>query len=207
MRIASKSLVSAERSWNEGRIYLHLLQHGLRSRFEGFLLRLDQFDVETEGLQLANEHVERFRQARRERRVALHDRFVDLRASSDVVRLRGEQLLKDVRRAIRFERPDLHFSKPLAAELRLAAERLLRDERVRPDRTRVDLVVDQVRQLQHVDVADGHVLLERVARHAVEELRLAALRQTRAIEPVLDLVLRRAVKDRRREVETERMPG
>src|SRR5215471_17789535 len=141
MRIASKSLVSAEGSWNEGRIYLHLLQHGLRSRFEGFLLRLDQFDVETEGLQLADEHVERFRQARRERRVALHDRFVDLRASGHVVRLRGEELLKDVRRAICFERPDLHFSKPLAAELRLAAERLLRDERVRSDRTRVDLLV------------------------------------------------------------------
>src|SRR5215471_6663432 len=205
MRIASKSLVSAERSWNEGRIYLHLLQHGLRSRFEGFLLGLDQLDVETQRLQLANEHVERFGQARRERRVALHNRFVDLRAPRHVVRLGSEELLENVRRAVSLERPHLHLAEPLSAELRLAAERLLRDERVRPDRPRVDLVVDQVRQLQHVDVADGDVLLERLARHAVEEPRLAALRQTRAIEPVLDLVLRRAVEHRRREVEAERV--
>src|SRR5204862_284362 len=74
-----------------------------------------------------------FRPPRRERRVALDDRFVDLCAARDVVRLRGEQFLEDVRRAVGFERPDLHFAEPLPAELRLAAERLLRDERVRPD--------------------------------------------------------------------------
>src|SRR5882724_10591306 len=62
-------------------------------------------------------------------------------------------------------------------------------------------------ELQHVDVADGHVLLERVAGHPVEQRRLAALRQARAIEPVLDLHLRGAVEDRRREVEAERMRG
>ena len=66
--------------------------------------------------------------------------------------------------AVGLERPHFHFAEPLAAELRLAAERLLGDERVRSDRPRVDLVVDQVRQLQHVDVADGDVLLELVAR-------------------------------------------
>src|SRR5688572_9050 len=111
----------------------------------------------------------------------------------------------DVRGAIGLQRPDLHLAEALAAELRLAAERLLRDQRVRPDRSRVDLVVDQVRQLQHVDVADGDVLLERLAGHAVVEQRLAALRQPRLLEPVLDLALGGAVEDRRREVEAERM--
>jgi hypothetical protein len=48
-----------------------------------------------------------------------------------------------VRRAVRFERPHFHFSEPLSAELRLAAQRLLGDERVRPDGSRVDLVVDK----------------------------------------------------------------
>src|SRR5262249_46926048 len=105
------------------------------------------------------------------------------------------------------ERPDLHFAEALAAELRLAAERLLRDERVRPDRARVDLVVDQVRQLEHVDVAHRHVLLERHARHAVVKARLAAARQARSLEPLLDLALGRAVEDRRREVQAERVRG
>jgi hypothetical protein len=112
-----------------------------------------------------------------------------------------------VRRAVGLERPDLHLAEPLAAELRLAAERLLGDERVRPDRPRVDLVVDQVRQLQHVDVADRHVLLERLAGHAVEELRLAALRQPRLLEPALDLAFGRAVEDGRREPQAERVRG
>src|SRR5437773_5985351 len=188
MRIASKSLVSAPRSWNEGRIYLDLLQNWLRSCFRRqLLLRLHELHVQTERLELADEHVERFGQARRERRVALDDRLVNLGAARHIVGLRGEELLQDVRRAVRLERPDLHLSEPLSAELRLAAERLLRDERVRPDRARMDLVVDQVRQLQHVDVADRDVLLERLAGHAVVQLRLAALRQARAIEPALDL--------------------
>jgi hypothetical protein len=36
----------------------------------------------------------------------------------------------------------------------------------------VDLVVDQVVQLEHVDVADRRLLLERLAGAAVEELAL-----------------------------------
>src|SRR5262245_56975835 len=136
---------------------------GFRGRHLGWRPRLrpHQLDVQAERLELADEDVERLGQSGLERSVALDDRFVDLRPSRHVVRLGGEQLLEDVRRAVGLERPDLHLAEALAAELRLAAERLLRDERVRSDGARVDLVVDQVRQLQHVDVADGDVLFER----------------------------------------------
>src|SRR5204862_7247743 len=51
------------------------------------------------------------------------DLLVNLGAAIDVVRLRREQLLQDVRCAISFERPNFHFAEALAAELRLAAER------------------------------------------------------------------------------------
>ena len=143
-----------------------------------------------------------------ERRVALDDRLVDLRAAGHIVGLRGEQLLEDVRRAVGFERPDFHFPEPLAAELRLAAERLLGDQRVRPDRARVDLVVHQVRQLQHVDVADGDVLLELVARSC---RRTACVlppvgRPARSSQFLISFS-RRAVEHRRREVEAERVRG
>ena len=58
----------------------------------------------------------------------------------------------------------------LAAELRLASQRLLRDQRVRAGRTRVHLVVHQVVQLQHVHVvADRHRALELVAGAAVAQ--------------------------------------
>src|SRR5678815_4900976 len=59
-----------------------------RRRFGRTLLRRNQLDVQTERLQLADEHVERLRQTRRERRIALDDRFVDLGATGDVVGLR-----------------------------------------------------------------------------------------------------------------------
>ena len=74
-----------------------------------------------------------------------------------------------------------HFSKALSAELRLTAERLLRDQRVRSDGTGVDLVVDQVRELQHVDVSHRHLLLERHARHAVVERRFSRSRQAASV--------------------------
>src|SRR5262245_27668022 len=60
------------------------------------LLPLDQLDVQAKALQLANEHVERLGNARREVRLSLHDGLVNLRPSLDVVGLRRQQLLKDV---------------------------------------------------------------------------------------------------------------
>ena len=93
-----------------------------------------------------------------------------------VVALDGEELLERVRGAVRFHRPHLHLAEALPAELRLATQRLLRDERVGADRTRVDLVVDQVVELEHVHHAHGHLLIEGLAGAAVEEHRLPARR-------------------------------
>ena len=85
----------------------------------------------------------------------------------------------DVRGAVRLERPHFHLSETLAAELRLAGERLLRDERVRSDAPRVDLVVHEVRELQHVDLADGDRRRERLAAAAVAQPDLAERRDAR----------------------------
>src|SRR5262245_61519018 len=94
IRMASKSLVSAERSWKLGRIYLDLLENRLRSDFNWLLLCLHQLDIQTERLELADEDVERLGQARRKRRVALDDGFVNLRSAGHIVRLGGEELLE-----------------------------------------------------------------------------------------------------------------
>ena len=67
-----------------------------------------------------------------ERVVAADDRLVDLGASRHVVGLDGQHLLQRVGRAVSLERPHLHFAEALAAELGLAAERLLGDEAVGP---------------------------------------------------------------------------
>src|SRR5260370_1594332 len=163
------------------------------------LLPLHQLDVQAERLQLADEHVERLRHARLNTRFTFYDGLVNLCAAIDGLRLRREQLLQDVRWAVRFQRPDFHFAEALAAELCLAAERLLRDERVRPDAAGMDLVVDKVRQLKHVDVADSDRLVELVTAHAVEEVDLAGVRKTCDFEQMADFRLARAVEYRRGE--------
>jgi len=43
----------------------------------------------------------------------------------------------------------------------------------------VNLVVDKMRQLEHVDVADRYRLIELVSGHTVEEVDLAGVRQAR----------------------------
>src|SRR5690242_14514903 len=151
-----------------------------------------EVDVDREGADLLHEHVERLRHAGLDLVLALHDVLVDLRASLRVVRLDGEHLLERVGRAVRLQRPHLHLAEALAAELRLAAQRLLGDQGVRPRRARVHLVVDQVMELEDVHVAHGHRAVERVSRAAVEERDLTAPRKARELEHVLDLLLGRA---------------
>src|SRR5919197_849803 len=129
----------------------------------------EDVDVERERLHLLQQHLEGLRNRRLGDVLALDDRLVRLDAADRVVGLDRQHLLQRVGGAVGLERPDLHLTEALAAELRLAAERLLRDERVRPGGARVDLVVHEVEQLQDVHVADGDRLLVRLARLAVEE--------------------------------------
>ena len=74
---------------------------------------------------------ERDRGAGLEDVLVLDHRLVDLGPAVDVVGLDGQELLQDVRGAVGLERPHLHLAEALAAEARLAAQRLLRDQRVR----------------------------------------------------------------------------
>ena len=119
---------------------------------------------------------------------------------------------KRVSRAVGFERPDFHFAETLAAVLRLAAQRLLRDERVRTDRAGVDLVRHQVAELHHVDVADDDFLIESVAGAAVD--RAAPCRFPdpgeafflfRVVQILADFRFRDSVEHRRRDLEAERL--
>ena len=58
------------------------------------------------------------------------DGFVGLDTALDVVRLHGQDLLQGVSGTVSFQCPDFHLAEALAAELGLAAQRLLGDQRV-----------------------------------------------------------------------------
>src|SRR6476469_2279285 len=136
-----------------------------------------QVHPDAERLQFLHEHVERLRNPRLWQILALHDRLVHAASTIHVVGLDGQDLLQRVRGAIRLERPHFHFSEPLAAELRLAGERLLRHQRIRSDASRVDLVVHEVRELEHVDLADGHRVREPLPRASIAQPHLAGERE------------------------------
>src|SRR5437764_2234312 len=141
-----------------------------------------QLDIEAKRAQLLDQHVEGFGNAGFEIVIPADNRLVNLGAAGDVVRLDRQHLLQRIGRAVGFERPYLHFAEALTAELRLAAQRLLGDQAVRADRARVDLVVNQVVQLQHVDVAHRHLAVERIARAPVIKRDLARRIETRLLQ-------------------------
>src|SRR5690606_2375516 len=104
--------------------------------------------------------------------------------------------------------PALHLTEALTAELRLTAQRLLGDHRVRTGRPCVDLVIHEVVQLQDVDVARGDRLRQRLTGPSVVEPRLAAgvdelpavpVRQG-GVQQAGDLLFLRTVEDRRGDV-------
>src|SRR5688572_7364619 len=142
---------------------------GVLDEADLFLVLVEDLYAQAEGLELLDEHLERLRHARRLDLLALDDGLVRLHAAEHVVGLHGEELLEDVRRAVGLERPGLHLAEALAAELRLAAQRLLGDEAVRTGAPGVDLVLHQVVELEHVDVADRDAVVELLAGAAVVE--------------------------------------
>ena len=101
------------------------------------------------------------------------DRLVHLHAPDHVVGLDREQFLQGVGSAVRPSSPSTPSHRSAGHRTGLTAERLLRDHRVRTGRTRVDLVVDEVVQLDDVHVADRHRVRERLARTSVEQRRFA----------------------------------
>src|SRR5499425_725927 len=149
-----------------------------------------ELHVQGQALQLLHEHVEGFRRTRLEEVLSFHDGLVDPVPTLDIVRLDREHLLQGVGGSIGFQRPHLHLTEALAAELRLATQRLLGDEGVRPDRPRVHLVVHEVGELQDVDLAHRHLLMEWLARPPVEEARLARLGQAGLLQVLPDLAFR-----------------
>src|ERR1035441_4837189 len=121
-------------------------------------------DAQGQSLQLLDQDPEGFRDAGLEGVLALDDGLVRLDPADDVVRLDGEDLLADVAGSVRLEGPDLHFSEALTAKLRLASQRLLGDQGVGTGAPGVDLVLDQMGQLQHVDLPDRDLAVKGLPR-------------------------------------------
>src|SRR5690606_15008114 len=89
-----------------------------------------------------------------------------------------------------------HFPETLSTKLRLSAQRLLGDKRVRTDGARVHLVVDKVTELQHVGNAYGYRLIESLSGESVKEVRAAECRQPCLFQFLRHLLCGGAIEDR-----------
>jgi hypothetical protein len=118
-------------------------------------------------LQLLDQHAEAGRDTWLLDGFTLDDGLVGLDAALNVVGLDGEHFLERMRRAVGFERPHFHLAEALSAELRLATERLLRDQAVGASRAGMNLVLDEVGQLEHVNHAHRNRAIKRFAGFAV----------------------------------------
>ena len=184
------------------------------AHLDGRAVLRQHLHVEAERLHLLDEHLERLGDARVGDVLALDDGLVDLDATGHVVGLDRQQLLQGVGGAVRLHRPDLHLAEPLATELGLTAQGLLRDHRVGAGRACVDLVVDEVVELEDVHVAHRDRVRERLAGAAVEQVGLAGLVDhphavavgERRAEQTGDLVLAGTVEDRRRDLGVRARP-
>mgnify|MGYP003694724109 CR=1 FL=1 len=140
--------------------------------------RRANLDVQAEGLHLLDEDLEGLGDPRLGDVLALHDGLVDLDATEHVVGLDREQLLQGVGGTVGLSAQTSISPEPLAAELGLPAQGLLRDHRVGTGRTRVDLVVDQVEQLQ--DVGRPTVTGSRTARRSARRTAATCRRRRSA---------------------------
>src|SRR5207253_4366187 len=133
----------------------------MRPHWGHLLLFFNQIDIQSQALEFLDHNVEGFRQPRLEQIVAFYNGLVHAGSTDNIVGLNGQHLLQSVRRTICFQCPDFHLAEALTAKLRLSAEWLLRNQRVRSGGTRVNFVVDKVMKFHDVHNAYRHFAVER----------------------------------------------
>ena len=153
------------------------------------------------------QHVERLGQTRCRERLAFDDGLIGAGTTGDIIGLDGEDLLEHMCGTVCLECPNLHLTETLTTELCLTAERLLGDEAVRTDGTRVHLIVNHVTELHEVGHTDGSHLVEGFACLTVIELGLTATRQACFVGPLVELLHGTTVEDRGAELDTELLSG
>ena len=125
----------------------------------------------------------------------LDDGLVGLDTAGHIIGLDGQDLLEGIGRAVGLQSPDFHFAETLAAELSLAAQRLLSDQGIGAGGTGVDLIVNQMMELQIVGIADRDQVIEGLAGTAVIQDGLAVLPEASQLQSLPDVLLVGAVED------------
>src|SRR5690606_38082100 len=171
----------------------------VRKRWLVFKACIAQFDIKAERTHFLDKYVKAFRNTSFKRIITTNNGFVDLSTTSNVVRLDRKHFLQRVSCTICFQSPDLHFTEALATKLSFTAQWLLRNERVRSDRTSVDLVVNQVVQFEHINIAHSHRTVERLTGTSIIKNGLTRCFKTCIFQHRINVGFNSTVKDRSRD--------
>ena len=131
-----------------------------------------------------------------ERGIALDDGFVNLGPAGHVVGFDGQHFLQSIGGAVGLQGPDLHLPKTLAPELGLSAQRLLRHQTVRPNGPRVDFIIHQMVQFQHVHIPNRHGTIEPFPRAPIVQHHLTGPVQAGFFQHLNNLGLFCTIKNR-----------
>ena len=87
-------------------------------------LRIQEFHVQAKAADFFDDNVKALWHAGLKVVLTLHDAFIDLGPTRDVIRLHRQHFLQGVGGAVSFQSPDLHLTEALTTELRLTTQRL-----------------------------------------------------------------------------------
>ena len=128
--------------------------------------------------------------------MALDNGLIGAHTTGDIIGLHSEDLLQSIAGAVSLQGPNLHLAEALAAELGLAAQRLLGDQGVGAGGAGVDLVIHQMVQLQEVHIAHGDLIVKAFTGAAVIEPALALRIQARLIQCGSDVLIGGTIENR-----------
>ncbi len=134
---------------------------------------VNKFHAQAQALQFLNQNPERFWNSGVGNRVAVDDRLVYFIPADNIVGLDREHFPKRIGGAVSLQSPHFHFPETLAAVLGFSAHRLLRYQGIGTLAARMNLIVNHVREFDHIHDADGDTTVKRFARPPVVENHFA----------------------------------
>src|SRR3989344_6538987 len=139
------------------------------------LWKIQRLDVERKTADLVGEHREGGWCTSVTNRFALHYCIEGGRTTLNIVGLNREHFAKRICGAIAKKCPHFHFAEALTTVLCLTTKWLLSDERVRTDRTHMNLIFHHVMEFEYIHIADRNLLCKGIPRTTVIQLQFTAL--------------------------------
>ena len=122
---------------------------------------IDRFHCKSERLQFLDKYAERSGDTWLFYRLTLHDRFICIYTTLNIIRFDREHFLESMRGTVSFKRPNFHFAETLTTKLCFTTKWLLCDQTVWPSGTRMNFILDKMMEFENCHHSNSHRLIVR----------------------------------------------